>query len=201
MSKKLLVIIGSYRRDGIIHQAVHQILGTVGENRAELEIEVIDLLDKQVAFCTNCRACTQLPGEKPGSCILEDDMGAIVSAVESADYLILGAPINCFNVTALFRRFMERLICYVHWPWGKMAPRLRIKKGGKKALVIASSAMPGVLQPFFTGAPRALKATARQIGAEKVAVLSIGGIVLHSQQKLSQRTVARIKKSVDGLLD
>ena len=30
---------------------------------------------------------------------------------------------NFFNVTAVTRRFIERLICYACWPWGKKDPQ------------------------------------------------------------------------------
>ena len=200
MSKKLVVIVGSYRREGIIHQAVDQALRQVGESAQEVEIERIDLLDRQVEFCTNCRTCTQFPGEKPGDCVLQDDMEGIISAFESADYLILGAPVNFFNATALFRRFMERLICYSFWPWGKMSPRRRKKQRDKKAILISSSAMPGLLQPFFTGAPRALKVTANLLGARSVATLHLGGIAMQQKERPSPAFQVRIKGLVEKLL-
>lgn len=200
MSKKLVAIVASYRREGIIHQAVHRILRQVKESGHEVEIELIDLLDRQIEFCTNCRLCTQSPGEKPGSCVVRDDMAGIIEAIESADYLVLGSPVNCFNVTALFRRFMERLICYSFWPWGKMSPRLRSKRKNKRALLVSSSAMPGMLQPFFTGAPRALKSTARLLGARPVAVLCFGGIAIREKGFLPSGFQDRIKRSVEKLL-
>ncbi|MBN1142015.1 MAG: flavodoxin family protein [Deltaproteobacteria bacterium] len=200
MAKKLVAVIGSYRRQGIVHQAVDHLLREFRERGGGVESERIDLLDRNIEFCTNCRACTQEPGERPGRCILNDDMAGIVAALESADYLVFASPVNCFNVTALFHRFMERLICFAYWPWGKWVPRLRIKNSGKKALLISTSAMPGLMQRFFSGAPKALKTTAKHFGAEVTAVLCLGGFAIHEKERLSPKQLAGIAKAVDKLL-
>ncbi|NLV23980.1 MAG: flavodoxin family protein [Deltaproteobacteria bacterium] len=200
MAKKLVAIVGSYRREGIIHQAVEGVLRQTRESGHEIEIERIDLLDRQVKFCTNCRVCTQAAGEQPGLCILQDDMAGIIAAMAKADYLVLAAPVNCFNVTALFRCFLERLICFAYWPWGRRSPRVRSKRKDKRALLISSSAMPGPLQPFLSGAPRALKAAADLLGARTVAVLRLGGVAVRKKERLSPKVQERIKRSTAKLL-
>ena len=59
-SGKLLGIVGSYRRDGIIDSAVSEVLKGAGDRGAEAE--KIYLLDYQIEFCRNCRSCMQEPG-------------------------------------------------------------------------------------------------------------------------------------------
>ena len=139
---KVLAIAGSYRDGGIIDQAV-DVAVRIARN-AGAEVDVVRLRDYPIEFCRNCRECTQAPGDAPGECVLNDGMRELVRRIEAADAYILASPTNVYATTALFRRFMERLIVYVDWPWGARAPRLRNKTPGKRALVIASAVAPSV---------------------------------------------------------
>jgi multimeric flavodoxin WrbA len=173
MAKKLIGIVGSYRKNGTIDALVSAALTAAQEQGAQTE--KIYLLDQNIGFCTNCRACTQKPGEEPGECVQKDDMAAILAKFREADGLVLGAPVNCFNLNALFRRFMERLLGFYYWPWGaKMGPVLRKKDLNKKAVLITACAMPAIIGRFFTGAVSALKLTAKIMGARPVAVVFAG---------------------------
>ncbi len=64
---QLVAVNGSYRENGAIDQALKVAVETVSE--AGAAIEVIYLRDFPIEFCRNCRQCTQLPGEAPGSCV------------------------------------------------------------------------------------------------------------------------------------
>jgi multimeric flavodoxin WrbA len=172
MAKKIVAIDGSYRRGGTIAQAVDAAAGAAQAGGAD--VRVFRLAEKNVLFCDNCRACAQAPGTKRGHCPLVDDMNEMLDAIEAADGLILAAPVNCFNVNALTRRFMERMTPYAHWPWGTMAPAMRLKAGAKKAVLITSSAMPSFFGRLATGAMRALKFIALGFGARTAGTLFIG---------------------------
>ncbi len=185
MAKKIVAVMGSYRRGGITAQAVNEAAAAARE--AGAEVEIIDLLDKRIEFCTNCRACTQAPGEKRGECVLSDEMAGILDKLDAADGLILAARVNYFNVTALTRRFLERMIVYDYWPWGALAPKLRINKPSKKAVLITSSAMPSLIGRLFTGALRALNYAAASVGAKKAGTLLAGIASLHEKQYLTEK--------------
>ncbi len=191
MPKKVLAINGSYRRGGVTAQALAEALA--GAREAGAETETVDLAETDIKFCTNCRACTQAPGGGRAACVLEDGMNAVLDKVDAADGLILAAPVNCFNVTAVTRRFMERLVVYAYWPWGMAAPKYRITVTGKKAALITSSAMPALLGRVFTGAVRALKYTARAVGAKAEGTLFIGlaGMKEHPELTAGERRRAR----------
>ncbi|MEI7528885.1 MAG: flavodoxin family protein [Elusimicrobiota bacterium] len=185
MAKKIVAVMGSYRRGGITAQALNEAAAAARE--AGAEVEIINLLDKRIEFCTNCRACTQAPGEKRGECVLSDEMAGILDKLDAADGLILAAPVNYFNVTALTRRFLERMIVYDYWPWGAVAPKLRINKPSKKAVLITSSAMPSLIGRLFTGALRALNYAAASVGAKKAGTLLVGIASLHEKQYLTEK--------------
>lgn len=171
MAKKIIAISGSYRRGGVTEQAAEAVLA--GAREAGAETRLISLLDLRTEFCNNCRACTQEPGEKRGACVLRDDLEALLDAADAADGIVLAAPVNCFNVTAIFRRFMERLLPYAYWPWGAGAPKMRLRTS-RPAVLITSSAMPSLAGRLATGAIRALRGTAEALGFRPAGSIFIG---------------------------
>jgi multimeric flavodoxin WrbA len=185
MAKRILAIMGSYRRDGIIAQAVEQ--ACLGAKEAGVKVETIILTDKEIEFCDNCRLCTQSAGESPGECKFKDDMVEIVKKIEAADGYILGSPVNFGTVTAITKRFMERLVCYAYWPHTEPAPKKR-KPVTKKAVVVCSSAMPSLMGRLFTSAIKSLSVVARVIGAKVVGSQFIGLVGKLSDKVLDAKT-------------
>lgn len=192
MSKKIVAIVGSYRKGGTIDSAVEAILAGAREKGARTN--TIYLTEQHIEFCTNCRQCTQMPGADRGKCAQHDDLDPILAEIEAADAVVLGSPVNCYNVTALFRRFLERLLGYAYWPWGQKAPRARSKRQTRKAALVASSAMPGFLIPLATGAARALRLAASMLGAKPVGALWIGLTAQEPHQPLPSHIVARARR-------
>jgi NAD(P)H-dependent FMN reductase len=172
MSKKVVAIVGSYRKGGTIDSAVQAILAGAREKGAETH--TIYLADRHIELCTNCRECVQKPGPERGKCKQQDDLEPMLMEIEAADALVLGSSVNYYNVTALFRKFLERLICYTYWPWGQNGPRPRSKRQSRKSVLVASSGMPGFLIPIFTGAAKALRLASVSLGAKPVSSLWIG---------------------------
>jgi putative NADPH-quinone reductase len=189
MAKKVVAIVGSYRKGGTVDGAVDAVLAGARERGAETS--KIFLLDQHIEYCRNCRACTQTEGEARGECAIHDDMAAILDEIDRADALILGSPVNFYNVTAVFRTFLERLLGCAYWPWGQWSPKPRSEKLPRKAVLISSSAAPGIFLPFATGVPKALRVAANCLGARPVAKLWIGLVAQSAQPKLSERVLRR----------
>jgi len=192
MAKKIIALSGSYRREGIIERAVDAILQAAAEKGAETE--KIRLIESRIEFCRNCRKCTQLEGLQRGACVQPDDMDDILKKVEAADGLVLASPVNFFGVTAVTQRFMERLVCYAYWPWGKPAPITRVKDRGIKAVLVTSSAMPAALGRIFTRSLGGLKRAAQTLGAKPAGTLFIGKAALHEKQDLPQAILDKARK-------
>jgi len=184
MGKKIVAIVASYRKGGVIDTAIDEVLAA--SNMGGADTEKIYLIDHHLKFCTNCRTCTQTAGTTHGQCVHKDGLDEILTKIDSADALIIGSPVNCFNITAIGRQFMERLICYSYWPWGKaVAPKPRNNVPTKQAILITSAAMPSFLQPIMTGAPRALKLIAGSLGAKPIRTLSLGMLKMKPGTTLS----------------
>jgi len=194
MPKNVVALVGSYRKGGVIDSLVTKVLAAAEAQGAQTS--KIYLIDKNIEFCANCRQCTQAEGEKPGRCRHDDDMPEILAALEKADAIVLGAPVNFFNVTAVFRRFMERLVCFAYWPWGKQGGPTPRHTGPKRpAVLVTSSAMPGFIGRVFTGAPRALRITAETLGAKPVASLFVGLAAVNENAVLPEKAVRRATKA------
>ena len=192
MATRVVGIIGSYRKGGIVDQAVQAVLE--GARSKGADTQTLYLTDLHVEFCTNCRNCTQEPGERRGICPQNDDLEKILVQIEAADAVVLASPVNCWNVTAIFRRFMERLLGYAYWPWGNPAPMVRNQIPSRRAALVASSAAPGFLIPLATGAGRALSVTARMLGAVPVGKLWIGFAAKRLDQAPSRRVLAHARR-------
>ena len=192
MITKVVAIVGSYRKGGTTESAVEAVLAGAREKGAATT--TFYLTYKHVEFCTNCRECMQAPGEARGKCKQQDDMESMLQAIEVADAVVLGSPVNFYNVTAIFRRFMERLVGYAYWPWGKPAPKARPTKASKKAVLVASSAAPGLFIPLATGAARALQSTAGALGAKTVGRMWIGLVGAKPHYELSPRERERARR-------
>jgi putative NADPH-quinone reductase len=187
VDRKIIAIVGTYRKGQTIDSAVDELLNAAQAGGAKTE--KIYLLDKHIEFCTNCRKCTQNKITGPRDmCIHNDDMTQILDKIDAADCIVLASPINWFNVTAIMKRFIERLICYGYWPWNSGYPRNRIEKLTKKAVVITSSSAPAWFgRIFFRGTFSVMKAAANCIGAKVVKKIYIGGAATSQNQPLPEK--------------
>ena len=154
---------------------------------AGAETTKIYLIDTQIGFCTNCRSCMQQEGVRRGECPMVDDMGAVLDALEGSDAIVLASPMNFGTVTAVMKRFIERLACYAWWPWGMNAPKMRIERREKPAVLVASSAAPALIARLSTQIVGLLKKAAGVLGARTIGVLFIGLAAQQPRQKLSER--------------
>ena len=194
---RLLAITGTYREGGLIDQAVATAVEAA--RRTGAEVEVVHLREHPIEFCRNCRECMQAPGEAPGHCVQRDGMDELLRKIEAADRFVLASPTNFFTVTALFKRFMERLAVYAYWPWGQPAPRPRRQAANKKALVIASCAAPTLAGRIFFSTARQLGMAAKTVGATSSS-LFIGFASKERNPHLRPADARRIERATEELL-
>ncbi len=195
----ILAINGSYRKGGVTDQAV----GAMSEalRAAGADVEIVFLREYPIEFCKNCRECTQPPGNVPGVCVQKDGMQELIDKIEKSDGFILAAPTNFGSVSAVFKRFMERLVCYAYWPWGKAAPRYRKKEvPPKKAVLVSSCAAPGIIGRLFYTSGKDLKAAAKTIGAKPVGIAFTGLAAGVPGYRLSEREQAKARAMALKLL-
>lgn len=171
-AQHIVALVGSYRRGGTTAQMVEAALEAA---RAEgATTDTIWLAEHRISFCDNCRTCTQTPGSRRGVCHLDDDLEGILDRLDGADAIILAAPVNNLDVTAVTRAVLERMVAYFHWPWGEAAPIARRTVATRRAVLMTSSAMPGWMGRFVTRALGTLTTMARILGTQPVGKLYVG---------------------------
>lgn len=191
-NRRIVAINGSYRDGGITDQSVATVIEFL--RAFDVDVEQILLREYPIEFCRNCRQCMQQPGDKPGQCVHNDGMNELVRKIEEADAYILAAPTNFSAVTALFKRFSERLAVYGYWPWGEAAPVFRKAKSLKKpAIIISSCAAPGLMGRLTYSTNKSLKIAAETIGAKVVGSIVTGLISQEPAPRLPERTQRRLK--------
>ncbi len=190
MGNTIVGIVGSYRKGRVIDSAVTEILK--GAESMGAKTVKIYLTEKQIEFCNNCRSCMQEVGDKRGECVYEDDMEEILQQIDEADGYVLGSPVNFGTVTAVMKRFMERLAVYAYWPWGKIAPKFRNNKLNKKAVIVTSFTPPvWIGRLILPGTPKALKYMAKVFGARVVKFLYFGMVGEKPEAGLDEKSLRR----------
>lgn len=190
--KKVTAIVGTYRKGGVVDTAVDEILASARE--AGAETVKIYLIDKHIEFCTNCRTCTQQDGPTRGECPIVDDMSPVLDEIERSDAIVLASPMNFWTVTAVMKRFIERLVCFAYWPWGTHAPKVRSKLKPKLAVVVASSAAPSWFARLATRMVGLLKSCAGLLGARTVGVLFIGLAAGEAKPDIGERARKKARR-------
>jgi multimeric flavodoxin WrbA len=71
--------------------------------QAGAETEMVSVIGKDIAPCDGCGICRQI-----GSCVIDDDMQAILRQMEEADAILLGSPVYFLSVSAQAKIIMDR---------------------------------------------------------------------------------------------
>jgi putative NADPH-quinone reductase len=190
---KVVAILGTYRKGGVTDSAVDAVLA--GAQSAGAQTDKIYLIDKHIEFCDNCRACCQKPGPQRGKCGYQDDMASILDTVEGADAIVFAGPMNAGYVTAVTKKFIERMLVYYYWPWGKVRPpKPRSKEITKKAIIITSSTMPAILGRIMgRHIFHLLHAIVKAFGAKPVKTLYFGMVAPTPGWKLPEKQLGKCR--------
>ena len=102
---KLLALFGSPRRKGNTAALLNAFL-KAAEDKGEVEVEFINLQEKEIKPCKACRSCRQSPYL---NCAINDDMQYLHKKVKESDMLVLATPVYWWNISAQLKLFIDRL--------------------------------------------------------------------------------------------
>lgn len=184
---KLLIINGSPRKKGLISQ----MLRIFHEQAIATSIEVTEVYanDLQIKPCMGCMAC-----RSKRHCVLpEDDAQRVLTLIQQADAIVIGAPCYWGNIPGQLKLLFDRIV------YGMMRDTPRFPEPlmqGKKAVFISTCTTPfpfNILMNQSRGAIRALREIGRFSGWKIVDTIERGGTATRPQ--LSPRDISKCHKA------
>ena len=184
---KLLIINGSPRKKGLISQ----MLRIFHEQAINSGIEVSEVYanDLQIKPCMGCMAC-----RSKRHCVLpEDDAQRVLTLIEQADAIVIGAPCYWGNIPGQLKLLFDRIV------YGMMRDTPRFPEPlmkGKRLVCISTSTTPfpfNILMNQSRGAIRALREIGRFSGWKIVDTIERGGTATRPQ--LSPRDISKCHKA------
>jgi len=103
--EKILVLLGSPRRQGNSALLAEQIVKGALSANAAIEAETVFLQEKSIAPCQSCYACQK---KKSKGCAIQDDMQAIYPKMIEADAWVIASPVYWFSLSAQTKLWMDR---------------------------------------------------------------------------------------------
>jgi multimeric flavodoxin WrbA len=127
---KILIIIGSHRRNGNTDQIIDLIKQNLQVEAEKtgipLELETIYLSRQEIGFCRGCRMCYDR-GEF--HCPMKDDIHVVKAKMVEADGLLLASPVYVDDVSAIMKNYIDRFCHVCHRP----------QFAGKSAYLVATT--------------------------------------------------------------
>lgn len=110
MSKKVIALMGSPRKNGNTDTLVKEVLRGAAEAGAETRL--VHVAELNMKGCQGCYSCKQRERAGQG-CILEDDMTPLYREIEEADVVVFGSPVYMSTMSAQLKLVLDRLFPYI----------------------------------------------------------------------------------------
>lgn len=103
MSKKILILSGSPRREGNSDLLCDEFAR--GAREAGHEVEKIRVAEKNIGYCRACYACRE-----SGKCVIKDDMAEVLQKMIDADVIVLASPVYFYSIDAQLKAVIDRTV-------------------------------------------------------------------------------------------
>ena len=165
MSKKLLIVNGSPRKNGVDASIAKIIAEDVG--KYDYETEIVDICGMDINGCRACMAC-----KKTGRCAQQDDMTQMYDKIRACDMLILMSPVYFGAESGQLKCFMDRFYAMV-----KMQDGQRLVNFGnvsKASILLTCGAPDGGMT--YGGVLARLTKTVKSMGVQDLSGTIIAGL-------------------------
>jgi len=138
---KMVAINGSHRSEkGFTEIILRQFIE--GAMAANAQCEVVYPSKSKIVACECCDDCLL---KTPGQCKFNDDMGAIISQLEAADFLVFASPVYFDGMSSNMKKLIERLRptygAHFEFRNGRTF-HLKTNKKRQKVVIIATAGNP-----------------------------------------------------------
>jgi len=110
MSKNIMIVCGSPRKEGNTNRVVAWVAEAAREAGAEVEIIDAPRLSYGSDGCTGCLSCQRSEGFR---CAIDDEASPILARMPEADVIVLASPIYWHGPTAQLKRFTDRMFSLI----------------------------------------------------------------------------------------
>ena len=131
---QIVAVLGSPRAQGNSSTLARAFLQAAREQGAETREYLLNQMDFQ--GCQGCRGCKT----KSETCILEDDLTLVLSAVKDADVLVLASPVYFGDLSGQLKCFFDRTYSCINPDFSSRVPP------GKQAVMVLVQANPDPAQ-------------------------------------------------------
>ena len=183
--KRLLAILGSPHTNGTTATMLNYAI-----RRAEemgYTVTKINLYEKNLSYCTGCRACMNTH-----TCIQKDDIQEIVMCLQKCQTVLLAAPVYWANVPAPVKNLFDRLLGTAMEETSTF-PKPRLK--GKKYMLLTSCNTPFPFSWIFGqsgGAIRSMDEFFKTAGMKPIGKIVCAGTA--SKKELPKQTIKKIER-------
>ncbi len=103
MSKKILVLAGSPRKEGNSDLLCNELIR--GATESGHTAEKVYLQDLKIGFCRACYGCRHT-----GRCVQTDDMDMLLDKMISADVIVLATPVYFYSMDGQMKTMIDRTL-------------------------------------------------------------------------------------------
>lgn len=134
MSKKILIISGSPKREGNTESLIEEFAKGARTKNAEIEIVHAAFLKYKSNGCTSCRACQS---SDKYECVINDEARPVLKRMADVDVIAMATPLYFFSASAQLKLIFDRMFSL--YKWDNESGTMKTPLKGKLFVLIGSA--------------------------------------------------------------
>ncbi|OGW75672.1 MAG: hypothetical protein A2Z72_03075 [Omnitrophica bacterium RBG_13_46_9] len=134
MSKKILILSGSPKKDGNTATLVNWFMEGALLKSAQIAVVRTAFLKYKSTGCASCRACQKTDKYE---CVIDDEVKSVLAKMAKADVIVMATPLYFFAASAQLKLVFDRMFSL--YKWDNEAGTMETPLKGKTLVLIASA--------------------------------------------------------------